>query len=59
MNDERILRDNTIQEPTPAQRSRAVRSTAHHARDAQELAELLDMLDLAPEEGLPQPRKSA
>jgi len=38
-------------EPTPEERARAVRATAHHARDSAELRELLDMLGLAPEEG--------
>lgn len=38
-------------EPTPQERSRAVQAAAHHARDAEELRELLDMLGLAPEEG--------
>jgi hypothetical protein len=38
-------------DPTPQQRRRAVRAVAHHARDAGELAQLLDMLDLAPSEG--------
>jgi len=33
-------------------RHRAVRALAHHARDAAELATLLDMLDLTAEEGL-------
>ncbi|GAA3359419.1 MULTISPECIES: hypothetical protein [Saccharopolyspora] len=38
-------------EPTPQERSRAVRATAHHANDAAQLAELLDMLGLDPDEG--------
>lgn len=43
-------------EPTPQERARAVRATAHHARDAAQLAELLDMLGLDPEEGNPVPQ---
>jgi hypothetical protein len=43
--------DLTSQDPTPEQRFRAARTIAHHARDATELAELLDMLGLSPEEG--------
>ncbi|GAB2674218.1 hypothetical protein GCM10027271_38790 [Saccharopolyspora gloriosae] len=43
-------------EPTPQERARAVRATAHHAQDADQLAELLDMLGLAPEEGNPIPQ---
>ncbi|WP_243788230.1 hypothetical protein [Saccharopolyspora gloriosae] len=43
-------------EPTPQERARAVRATAHHAEDAAQLAELLDMLGLAPEEGNPVPQ---
>jgi hypothetical protein len=43
--------DLSSQDPTPEQRHRAARTIAHHARDATELAELLDMLGLSPEEG--------
>ena len=52
MNNDWTLRDDATQDPTPEQRFRAVRSAAHHARDARELSELLDMLGLTPEEGL-------
>lgn len=37
--------------PTAWQRHRAARLVAHHARDAQDLVELLDMLGLSAEEG--------
>ncbi len=37
------------------QRHRAARSLAHHARDADELAVLLDMFGLTAEEGLAEP----
>lgn len=57
MDHERDLRYDNTEQPTPAQRSRAVRSVAHHAHDAAELRELLDMLGLSPEEGLTQTRQ--
>ncbi|HEU5470883.1 MAG TPA: hypothetical protein VFV67_09545 [Actinophytocola sp.] len=42
-------------DPRRWQRHRAVRVLASHARDAAELAELLDMLGLTPSEGRPPP----
>jgi hypothetical protein len=48
----KLVQDPTVRPPTPQQRCRAVRAVAHHAHDAAELAKLLDMLGLAPEEGL-------
>lgn len=48
----KLIQDPTMQPPTPRQRCRAVRTVAHHAHDAAELAKLLDMLGLSPEEGL-------
>lgn len=53
MVNQQLTHDPTAQPPTPEQRYRAVRSAAHHARDAAELAKLLDMLGLSAEEGLP------
>jgi hypothetical protein len=51
----RLVQDPTVRPPTPRQRCRAVRTVAHHAHDAAELAKLLDMLGLSPEEGLRAP----
>lgn len=48
----KLVQDPTVRPPTPRQRCRAVRTVAHHAQDAAELARLLDMLGLSPEEGL-------
>ncbi|NIJ14687.1 hypothetical protein FHU38_005088 [Saccharomonospora amisosensis] len=39
------------EEPDPEQRRRAVRAVASAAADAEDCAELLDALGLAPEEG--------
>jgi hypothetical protein len=46
-----MINDQQSQAPTPQQRYRAVRTLAHHAHDANELAELLKMLGLTPDEG--------
>jgi hypothetical protein len=48
-----LVTDPTVPPPTPQQRRRAVRTAAHHASDSAELARLLEMLGLSPEEGLP------
>lgn len=40
-------------DPTPLERYRAVRTVAAHARTAEELSELLDMLGLSATDGLP------
>ncbi|MBK0866850.1 MULTISPECIES: hypothetical protein [unclassified Saccharopolyspora] len=46
-------------EPTPQERAHAVRAVGHHARDADELRELLDMLGLDPQEGRGRPADPA
>jgi len=47
------------QNPAPQQRARAVRAVAGCARDADDLAELLDMLGLDPADARPQPQHMA
>lgn len=47
------------EEPDPEQRRRAVRAVASAATDAQDCAELLEALGLAPEEGRAVPTQRA
>ena len=59
MNSDWLPSDPVSHDLSPEQCFRAVRTVARHAADAEELATMLDMLGLAPEQGRIPPPASA